>query len=200
MISETGGNRLGKIVFDTKQECATNTLEKSGNFNINCEFAFEVESKSNNDFENAFKMTSSKRHSLKLSSLIQVFRRDQMGLKLFVVPIREVFNQCNEVWLFLKIIDRIENVQNWLFLGSTIALKHTQMLSPLQFFYEFKKWLVWLPQLVSFNWRRFSPHLPALQMNHPATFGLNTWYLAPKTWHPVPNTWHPAPKNLALTA
>ena len=97
MISETGGNRLGKIVVDTKQECATNTLEKSGNFNINCEFSFEVESKSNNDFENAFKMTSSKRHSLKLSSLIQVFRRDQMGLKLFVVPIREVFKQCNEV-------------------------------------------------------------------------------------------------------
>ena len=30
MISETGGNRLGKIVVDTKQECATNTLEKSG--------------------------------------------------------------------------------------------------------------------------------------------------------------------------
>ena len=52
MISETGGNRLGKIVVDTKQECATNTLEKSGNFNINCEF--EVESKFNNDFENAF--------------------------------------------------------------------------------------------------------------------------------------------------
>ena len=54
MISETGGNRLGKIVVDTKQECATNTLEKSGNSNINCEFLFEVESKSNNNFENAF--------------------------------------------------------------------------------------------------------------------------------------------------
>ena len=54
MISETGGNRLGKIVVDTKQECATNTLEKSGNFNINYEFSFEVESKPNNNFKNAF--------------------------------------------------------------------------------------------------------------------------------------------------
>ena len=27
---ETGGNRLGEVVCNPKQECATNTLEKSG--------------------------------------------------------------------------------------------------------------------------------------------------------------------------
>ena len=77
-------------------------------------------------------MTSSKRHSLKLLWLFQVFRRDQMGLKLFVVPIREVFNQCNEVWQFLKeIINRIENVQNWLFLGTTSASNNIFKCCPL---------------------------------------------------------------------
>ena len=53
MISETGGNRLGKIVVDTKQECATNTLEKSGNFNINCEFSFDFENASNDVIKKA---------------------------------------------------------------------------------------------------------------------------------------------------
>ena len=96
-------------------------------------------------------MTSSKRHSLKLLWLFQVFRRDQMGLKLFVVPIREVFNQYNEVWQFLKIINMI--------FGYYYCIKETYSnvdpSSILLWIQEVS--FYWLPQPVSFNWRRFSP-------------------------------------------